>query len=74
MLFLFLSFCVDHPFGFSIYLFIFLYFCIFFLFFCLVCLHRNVEMELHLEAPLCKVWYGSIGIGGQIKVMSIRVG
>ena len=64
MLFLLLSFCVDHLFGFSIYLFIFFFFfgifslllfLIFFFFFFFgffLCLHGDVEKEAALGGSL----------------------
>ena len=59
MLFLLLSFYVDLPFRFLIYLSIYIYiyiYCIFcffvFLFFFFVCLHRNVEKEVALGISL----------------------
>ena len=52
-LFLLFSFCVDRLFGFSIYLFIILYF-----FFPFVCLHKNVEKKVALGSSLMQstVW------------------
>ena len=60
MLFLLLSFYVDLPFRFLIYLSIYIYiyilyillFCFFVLFFFFVCLHRNVEKEVALGISL----------------------
>ena len=61
MLFLLLSFYIDLPFRFLIYLSIYIYiyiYCIFcffvflFFFFFFVCLHRNVEKEVALGISL----------------------
>ena len=81
MLFLFFSFCVDHPFGFSIYLFILLYLLLlllffffgFFLFIFLI-FFIYIDNGVYWEAPSCKVLYDSIKIGGHIDVMPIHVG
>ena len=77
MLFLLLSFYIDCPFRFSIYLFNFLtlfqvfdlpfyIFYVFFFFFG----HKN---EVPYEAPSCEVQYNGIRIGGHIKVMPVHV-
>ena len=75
-LFLLLSFCIDRPFRFSIYFFI--YFCIilfyfiafFFFFFFYIGMQKK---RLHLEAPSCKVLYDSIKIVGHIEVVPFQL-
>ena len=62
---------------FYIYFFFCFCFCFFFFFFCffvffLVCF-IYIENRVHWEAPLCKVLYDSIKIGGHIEIMPIHV-
>ena len=84
MLFLLLSFNIDLPFRFLIYLSIYIYiyiyilyillFCFFVLFFFLSVYIGMQKKRLHLESPSCKVLYDIIKIDGHIEVVSIHIG